>query len=123
MYSYVLIIYELSSTLDTVTCELQTHFRSSLLRPEIRLLFAGYRHGSSATFETKSSYCLAKVEFNSINLVQHGSSTTFETGLKQQQSSKVLVMNTIQFKVHNTGLNIENSFFVFTFLHVVWSIL
>ena len=81
------------------------------------------RHGSSATFETKSSYSRAKVEYNSINLVRHGSSATFETGLKQQQSRKVLVMNTIQFKVHNTGLNIENSFFVFTFLHVVWSIL
>ena len=39
------------------------------------------RHGSSATFETKSSYCRVKVEFNSINLARHGSSTTFETGL------------------------------------------
>ena len=39
------------------------------------------RHGSSATFETKWSYCRAKVEFNSTNLVLHGSSTTFETGL------------------------------------------
>ena len=33
------------------------------------------------TFETKSSYCRAKVQFNSINWVRHGSSTTFETGL------------------------------------------
>ena len=40
------------------------------------------QHGRSATFETKSSYCRAKVEFNSINLVRHGNSTTFETGLK-----------------------------------------
>ena len=39
------------------------------------------RHGGSTTFETKSSYCRAKVEFNSINWVRHGSNTTFETGL------------------------------------------
>ena len=38
------------------------------------------RHGGNTTFETKSSYCHAKVEFNSINWVRHGSSTTFETG-------------------------------------------
>ena len=39
------------------------------------------RHGSSTTFETKSSYCRAKVEFNSVNLVRPGCSTTFERGL------------------------------------------
>ena len=63
------------------------------------------RHGSSAMFETKLSFCrvapqsspcytavartdfkrratrLAKVELNLIKLVRHGSSTTFETGL------------------------------------------
>ena len=39
------------------------------------------RHGSSGTFETKSSYCRAKVEYNSINLVRHGSGVTFEMGL------------------------------------------
>ena len=42
------------------------------------------RHGGSTTFETKSSYCRAKVEFNSINWVRHGSSTTFETGLSRR---------------------------------------
>ena len=35
-----------------------------------------------SSFETKSSYCRAKVEFNSINLVRHGSSTIFEMGLE-----------------------------------------
>ena len=30
-------------------------------------------------------YCGAKVEFNSVNLVQHGSSTTIETGLRHLQ--------------------------------------
>ena len=35
------------------------------------------------TFETKSSYCRVKVEFNAINWGRHGSSTTFETGLRQ----------------------------------------
>ena len=44
------------------------------------------RHGSSTTFETKSSYCRAKVEFNSINWVRHGSSSTFETGLRVSSS-------------------------------------
>ena len=49
------------------------------------------RYGSSATFETKSSYCRVarqslhgsrKTWFQtSINLVRHGSSTTFETAL------------------------------------------
>ena len=47
------------------------------------------RHGSSATFETKSSNCRAKVEFNSINLVRHGSSTTFETGLTHTRDKSI----------------------------------
>ena len=57
------------------------------------------RHGGSTTFETKSSYCRAKVEFNSINLVRHGSSTTFETGLSriEQGAKKPYVVRRIQF--------------------------
>ena len=64
------------------------------------------RHGSSRTFETKSSYCrvarqslpcytaVARLGFkrratavlksNSINLIRHGNSTTFETGLRRE---------------------------------------
>ena len=32
-------------------------------------------------FETKSSYCHAKVKIDSVDLGRHGSSTMFETGL------------------------------------------
>ena len=48
------------------------------------------RHGGSTMFETKSRYCRAKVEFNSINWVWHGSSTTFETGLRETSSLGVV---------------------------------
>ena len=52
-------------TVHTLACEQQTHFRSSLLRPEIRLLFAGYPYidsclNLSATaifFCPQGSYC------------------------------------------------------------------
>ena len=46
------------------------------------------RHGRSATFETKSSYCRAKVEFNSINLVRYGNSTTFDSQSRQEAYRK-----------------------------------
>ena len=49
------------------------------------------RHGGSTTFETKSSYYRAKVEFYSINWVRHGSSTTFETGLTVTCVKEVIV--------------------------------
>ena len=39
--------------------------------------------GSSTTCFQTSSYCRAKVDFNSINLVRHGSNTTFQTGLSR----------------------------------------
>ena len=45
-------------------------------------------HGSSTTCFQTSRYCRAKVEFNSVNLVRHGSSTTFETGLRVLIPSK-----------------------------------
>ena len=57
------------------------------------------RHGSSATFETKSSYCIARLGFkrrvtaalkcNSINLVRLGSSTAFETGLTYELMAEI----------------------------------
>ena len=89
------------------------------------------RHGSSAMFETKSSFCrvapqssqcyravaridfkrraprLAKVEFNLINLVRHGRSTTFETGL----TIFLLINSTTGFNCTNDigkGLHIAN---------------
>ena len=66
MHSNVFIIYELSSARQ------QRDVWNQVELPPCSTASYAELHGS----------CRAKVESNSINLVQHSSSTTFETGLE-----------------------------------------